>query len=156
MLTVEGDLIQLALQGEFDVIVHGANCRNIMGAGIAARIRNEFPEAFEVDSEFAKLYEPKDMLGEFSYAMVRREQASFFVVNAYTQLNIGDGLQVDYNAIDSVFSSLLDEFDNHYHTVRIGYPQIGAGLGGGDWDIISKIIDKNLNGSNHTLVLYKP
>ena len=36
---------------------------------------------------------------------------------------------------------------------RIGYPKIGAGLAGGYWNIISKIIDKELEGENHSLVL---
>jgi O-acetyl-ADP-ribose deacetylase (regulator of RNase III) len=36
---------------------------------------------------------------------------------------------------------------------RIGYPKIGAGLAGGDWNIISSIIDKELIGEDHTLVL---
>ena len=33
---------------------------------------------------------------------------------------------------------------------------IGAGLAGGDWDIIKVIIDKALEGFNHTLVEYAP
>ena len=35
-----------------------------------------------------------------------------------------------------------------------GYPLIGAGLAGGDWAIISKIIDEELKDENHTLVKY--
>ena len=34
------------------------------------------------------------------------------------------------------------------------YPLIGAGLTGGDWNIISKIIDEELIDVDHTLVLY--
>ena len=33
---------------------------------------------------------------------------------------------------------------------------IGAGLAGGDWSRISAIINKELEGEDHTLVLYKP
>jgi O-acetyl-ADP-ribose deacetylase (regulator of RNase III) len=35
---------------------------------------------------------------------------------------------------------------------RIGYPKIGAGLAKGDWNKISKIIDEELAGEEHTLV----
>jgi O-acetyl-ADP-ribose deacetylase (regulator of RNase III) len=35
---------------------------------------------------------------------------------------------------------------------RIGYPKIGAGLAGGDWSIIEEIIDRELEGEDHTLV----
>ncbi|HBG21357.1 MAG TPA: phosphatase, partial [Desulfobulbaceae bacterium] len=39
---------------------------------------------------------------------------------------------------------------------KIGYPKIGAGLGGGNWDRISAIIDEELAGEDHSLVLYTP
>lgn len=42
MKVVRGDLLQLALDGAFDVIVHGANCQCVMGAGIARTIRELF------------------------------------------------------------------------------------------------------------------
>jgi O-acetyl-ADP-ribose deacetylase (regulator of RNase III) len=38
MKTVTGDLLALALCGEFDVIVQGCNCFCQMGAGIALSI----------------------------------------------------------------------------------------------------------------------
>lgn len=38
----DGDLISLALSGEFDVIAHGCNCFCNMGAGIAVSMRNTF------------------------------------------------------------------------------------------------------------------
>ena len=49
MKTVRGDLLKLALDGHFDVIVHGCNCQCVMGAGIALSIKNAFPEAFAAD-----------------------------------------------------------------------------------------------------------
>lgn len=39
---VKGDLIKLALKGEFDVITHGCNCFCTMGAGIAVPMAKEF------------------------------------------------------------------------------------------------------------------
>jgi O-acetyl-ADP-ribose deacetylase (regulator of RNase III) len=38
MLTRTGDLLALALAGEFDAIVHGCNCHCTFGRGIAAAI----------------------------------------------------------------------------------------------------------------------
>ena len=32
----------------------------------------------------------------------------------------------------------------------------GAGLAGGDWDTISSIINEELEGEDHTLVVFKP
>jgi len=39
---IKGNLITLAKKGEFDVIVHGCNCLNVMGAGIAKQIKKTF------------------------------------------------------------------------------------------------------------------
>jgi len=41
-----------------------------------------------------------------------------------------------------------------YHDKRIGYPAIGAGLGGGDWEKISAIINRVFEGLDHTFVEY--
>ena len=41
MKEVAGDLIQLAYDGKFDVIVHGCNCECMMGGGIAKQIVEE-------------------------------------------------------------------------------------------------------------------
>jgi O-acetyl-ADP-ribose deacetylase (regulator of RNase III) len=37
-----------------------------------------------------------------------------------------------------------------------GLPMIGAGLAGGDWDIIEGIIQEELNGEDVTVVKYVP
>ncbi|RYF46165.1 MAG: phosphatase, partial [Cytophagaceae bacterium] len=42
----QGDLVQKAKVGEFDVIVHGCNCFCQMGAGIAKTIKQVFPAAY--------------------------------------------------------------------------------------------------------------
>ena len=73
------------------------------------------------------------------------------VVNAYTQYNFGKVKRqyVDYDAVRSCFKEIKTTFSGH----RIGFPLIGAGLGGGDWDVISRIIDEELEGEDFTLVV---
>ena len=66
MKTVKGDLIKLALDKRFDVIIHGCNCMCEMGAGIAKVIRSRFPEAYEADLKTEK--GSRDKLGTISYA----------------------------------------------------------------------------------------
>jgi O-acetyl-ADP-ribose deacetylase (regulator of RNase III) len=151
MKVVEGDLIKLALAGSFDVIVHGANCQCTMGAGIAKAIKLEFPEAFEADLRTLKGDPSK--LGTISSADVVRSGRSLTIVNAYTQLNYrGPKVRVDYDAIRSAMREVRKQFGER----RIGYPRIGAGLGGGDWARISSIIDEELAGVDHTLVEFRP
>jgi len=83
MKIIEGDLIRLALQGEFDVIIHGCNCFCQMGAGIAATIKTVFPEAYEADLQTPK--GDKEKLGTFSYATVLRDNNEITIINAYSQ-----------------------------------------------------------------------
>jgi O-acetyl-ADP-ribose deacetylase (regulator of RNase III) len=49
MKTINGNLIKHALEGKFDVVIHGCNCSCTMGAGIAKSIKDQFPEAYQAD-----------------------------------------------------------------------------------------------------------
>ena len=148
MKIIKGDIIKLALAGQFDVIVHGCNCFHTMGAGIAKQIRTAFPDAYEVD--LMTKYGDKSKLG--TYSMAHIYQYDLIILNAYTQYYFsGSGRKVHYSAIKSVFEAIK----NQYSGKRIGYPKIGAGLAGGDWAIISDIIEEELEGEDHTLVVYR-
>ncbi|MBW2604676.1 MAG: macro domain-containing protein [Deltaproteobacteria bacterium] len=151
MKMIEGDLIQKAKQGEFDLIVHGCNCFCTMGGGIAKGIKSEFPEVFDADRATAK--GSKEKLGTCSFAKIEREGIRLIVVNGYTQFDYrGRGVKVDYDAVRSCMKWIKENFEGK----RIGLPKIGAGLAGGDWERISQIIDEELAGENVTLVVYKP
>ena len=151
MKTVRGDLIEMTLRGDFDVLVHGCNCFHTMGAGIAKAISSRFPEALEADK--ATEYGSKSKLGDISTASVERENAKFIVVNAYTQFQWkGRGRKVNYDAVESCFQKIAELFGSK----RIGYPAIGAGLAGGDWTVLEARISNALVGCDHTLVLFEP
>jgi len=146
MKTLKGDLIQLALEGAFDVIIHGCNCFCVMGAGIAKGIKANFPEAYQADLQTQK--GDKTKLGTITFAEVATKHGSLVVVNAYTQYNYkGKGRKVDYKAVRSAF----EKIKQHFSDKRIGYPAIGAGLAGGDWNIISDIIEEVLSGRGHSV-----
>ena len=141
----------MALEEKFDVIVHGCNCFCTMGAGISKAIKSEFPEAYEADCNTEK--GSKDKLGTYSHATIQKNGNEITVINAYTQHDYkGPGMKADYEAIGSVFKKIK----LNYSGKRIGYPKIGAGLAGGDWEKISKIIDEELIGEDHTLVEFAP
>ncbi len=149
MKTVRGDLIQLALDDEFDLIVHGCNCQCAMGAGIAKAIKSTFPEAYQADCKTPK--GEREKLGTISYATVQRDEHTITLVNGYTQLHWrGSAVLADYNAIRSVMAEVKSRFSGR----RIGYPKIGAGLAKGDWDVISQIINEELDGEDHAFVEY--
>jgi hypothetical protein len=71
------------------------------------------------------------------------------IVNGYSQFGCGvDRVRTEYEHVRNVFKKVKELFTGK----RIGYPLYGAG---GDWNIISQIIDEELKDENHTLVKYK-
>ena len=161
MKHVKGDLIHLARQGEFNIIVHGCNCFHTMGGGIALQLAQTFPGPdgpAAIDRE-CTVYGDREKLGAFTLASGwSYDSEHIVVINGYTQFGFepqSDGSPpVDYDAVRNVFKALAQLCEN-LEDVRIGYPAIGAGLAGGDWDKISAIIDEELEGLDHTYVEYE-
>ena len=157
MKIVSGNLLALMVQDQFDIIVHGCNCFHTMGAGIARQLSARYPQVLEADrqtqcGDYTKL-------GSITVANTIQS----YVVNGYTQYGMASSVGecvVVYDAVGSVFEhvkKLAKAIRPHSpETVRIGYPKIGAGLAGGDWNVISKIIDQVLHGMDRTLVVYYP
>lgn len=138
--TIKGDLIDLFKKGEFKVIAHGANCFSTMGSGIAGQIRQHFPEAYESD----KLDNRGSLikLGSLSYAVTKYGK----IVNLYTQFE--PGRNFEYCALKSAINELEEwlrsksQIEGVAYPV-IGIPLIGAGIGGGNWNVIKTIFEKS-------------
>ena len=139
-----GCLIKAA-KDEVFVIAHQCNCFCAMGAGIAPLIAEEFPEAERVDDD--TIVGDKSKLGSFTH-----HYDDFYAVdifNLYGQYAPStSSVATDYTALRSSLKGMANwmlETNEVYETSRtIGLPKIGAGLGGGDWGIISKIIEEEL------------
>lgn len=137
---VQGDLIALAKDYEYDAIAHGCNCLCTMGSGIAPMIRQAFPEAWEADQLTVK--GDRDKLG--SYSVGYDEKHDLFIFNLYTQYDYFGRKQgrrdVDYNAVTSAFAA-MNGWCKELGVTHIGIPKIGAGLAGGDWETIKERIN---------------
>lgn len=145
---IDGDLVKDAEL--FDVIAHCCNCFCTMGAGIAPQIKNKFPEAYEVDCETVK--GDKGKLGTISFT----EFTTPTIVNLYGQYDYtgrrSGQMDLDYDALRSALRAMKEEFSGQL----FGLPKIGAGLAGGDWDVIEAIIEEELEGERVIVVNYVP
>jgi O-acetyl-ADP-ribose deacetylase (regulator of RNase III) len=129
----QGNLLTMAEQGQFDVVVQGCNCWNTMGRGIAREIRQRYPIVAAVDAQTMKGDYTK--LGNWT---VGRATDNFLIINAYTQYNMGTDEDVfEYTA----FQLILQKLVKLYGDKRIGLPYIGMGLAGGDKETIMTMIE---------------
>lgn len=121
------------LTSDCDVIAHGCNCYNAMTGGIARAIAHMYPGAERADSATERADESQ--LGSFTYT---RGNPSVF--NLYTQYE--PGANIDYDAVRGAFKAFYHHLKSHNMLdLKIGIPKIGAGIAGGDWGRISKIIE---------------
>lgn len=141
---VTGDL----LGANQKVIVHGCNNRGVMGSGVARQIREKWPNVYEVYHLKHKVFGLA--LGDIIPVATLDGRV---VVNAVTQDGFGsDGKRyVDYGAIQRCFETLNDKVSN-WEVDEIAMPRIGAGLGGGDWEVIEEIINRTAR--NYAPVVY--
>jgi len=146
---IKGDLITMAFDRQFDVIVHGCNCFNTMGSGIAKQIRGRCEPAWIVDQQSE--WGDYNKLGNYTHAEIiipatdSSPASSFTVINAYTQYNINvSGARRDvfeYNSFQLILQKLSFIYRMHVG-MRFGFPYIGMGLACGDKTRIINMIEE--------------
>ena len=120
---------------EVDIIVHGCNCFNIMGAGVAKQIKEQFTDAYLADKE--TLPGDRNKLGCYTIGMAGR----LVIINAYTQYHTASNHGEDVFEYNS-FQTILDKLAARFGKYRIGLPMIGMGLAGGDPGRIIPMIEE--------------
>ena len=150
---VKGNL----LDSNCDYICHQVNCRGRMASGIARQIRERFPEVYK---KYRDRYEdalrislnPDKMLGSYDDVLLRDD--SRHVINMYSQRSYGyNGKKyTSYKAFRFILECLKNDIPTE---CTIGFPKnIGCGLGGGNWKVISGMIEGIL-GDSHEVYIYE-
>ena len=133
----KGDL----LDSDCMLIAHGCNAQGVMGSGVAKAVRARYPIAYEL---YHSHFLDKGLaLGENISVGINGENK--VIVNCITQEFYGrdsSRIYINYKAIKQCMYNINFLYNLDYNCVAL--PKIGAGLGGGDWDIISKIIEEEL------------
>ncbi|WAB24977.1 Appr-1-p processing protein [Lysinibacillus phage vB_LfM_LysYB1] len=135
-----GDL----LEGDCDIIAHQANCFKTMGGGIARVIKAVYPEAYEADLNFN--FSPESRLGMASHAVTKGTNGlEKTIFNLYGQYQLGtDKRQTNYDALSSALESMMETINViSSPDSKIGVPyKMGCDLAGGDWNVVSEILDR--------------
>lgn len=146
-----GNVLLAAKPG--NIIAHGVNCQGVMGSGVVKLIREAFPDVYQAYIDYCIIgRNPEKFLGKIQFV---RSKNNVIVANCFTQLNYGrDGKRyVSYDAVDSCMEELATE--SKQMGLHINFPFIGAGLGGGNPDIIKLIMEDHFPGDNATLWMYQ-
>lgn len=125
-----------------DIIAHGCNSKGVMGAGVAKAIKEKIPEAYETYRHHHRIRGLQ--LGAVVWA---HRPSGQLVANCITQADYGNEpgrVYVDYKALRSCMSEIKQAAAAYSRAVTVAMPKIGAGLGGGDWQRIEKIIRRRL------------
>ena len=141
---VKGDLFGTDIK----CIAHGCNTAGVMGSGVAAVVKKKYPETYKTYALECKLYE---LTGETDKLLGRThvtKEGDLHIYNMYTQGDFSRAYGVDkryasYDAISECFDAVNTSIGTYLEDKRLAIPMIGAGLGGGDWDIIERIIEKS-------------
>jgi O-acetyl-ADP-ribose deacetylase (regulator of RNase III) len=151
----KGDLLSAPYNSEHcRHILHIGNNRGVMGSGVAKAIINKYPQVKEDYLKFCKYTTLENRLGKIIVSDVSDsiENPYSICTNIYTIIG-QDGFGYDgkkYINYQSTKEGLTKAFNKiillsltspGLLVAEVAMPKIGAGLGGGDWGIISKIIE---------------
>lgn len=132
------------------IILHQTNCQGKMGTGIALAIRNRWPVVYRDYLSYCWGKVPRDMLGTFQLVQV---DENLYVGNVFGQLSYGcNRRHTDYEAVQNALIEMRVAIHPELDHLPIYYPKMGCKNAGGDWTIVSKIIDECLDGLSHQLL----
>lgn len=134
---IQGDLFAT----EHQYILHGCNSKGVMGSGVARIVRDRYPLAYERYTVWCS----KGFRLGTSLLVACGDKT---IINAVTQQNYGKVAEqtgpnpvryVSYDAVADIFAELEQLIPN----TTIAMPLIGCALGGGNWSVVSAIIESS-------------
>lgn len=140
------NLLDLFSSNKLDGIVHQTNTHKVMGAGLARSIGGLFPEAL------IALQNSNGDLGEVS----RAQTDHGIIFNITAQHLHGVGRKTNYEAFYLAMKDVEFFCFQKKQKFRLGIPGgIGCGLGGGDWQIISAMLNSIFEKSDVNAIICK-
>jgi O-acetyl-ADP-ribose deacetylase (regulator of RNase III) len=118
------------------VVVQGCNAQGAMNSGVAKLIRERCPKVFD---EYSRVHKSEGLaMGQVIWV---EESTRRVYANAITQQFYGREPNHRYASYDAI-ALAFEEINHIMGEMRVAMPLIGAGLAQGDWQIISRIIER--------------
>lgn len=141
---VNGDLFDT----DAKYICHQVNCRGKMGSGVAKQVRERYPNVYASYQEMCESF-GSALMGKAQFV----KSGNKTIINLFAQNEYGyDGQKyTDYLALINGFQMISANIPDD-ETIAMPY-KIGCGLGGGDWDMVFRIINSSF--PDHHIMLYR-
>lgn len=147
---IKGDIFQ----SDADVILHQVNCMGVMGSGVAKQVREKYPWVF---GEYKRICDEAKKLPKGTESLLGVAQFVFIdetkqIGNLFAQNHFGsDKCYSDYDAL----KRCLLYVDKKFKGKKVAIPYLmSCYRGGGNWDIVYKLIEETLTNCEVTLYEY--
>ena len=133
-------------RSKVQTLVNPVNCVGVMGAGLALRMKQEFPDMFDSYKKVCtqKLLEPGKL-------HLYKDQGRW-ILNFPTKKHYRDPSTMEYIELG------LDKFVETYKEkgiTSIAFPKIGSGLGGLDWLKVKELMISKLSDLDILVEIYE-
>ena len=128
--------------GKNSIVCHQTNCRGVMGSGLAKQIRAKYQSVYLKYWSLCNMSKPTDLLGT---VQIVETNDGIRIANCFGQDGYGRyKIYTSYEALESCFKYIkhyAEKSENNVNVIAFPYG-IGCGLAGGDWNIVSAMIEK--------------
>lgn len=135
---IDGNLLGV----QSGIIIHQVNCRGVTG-GLAGALRRRWPDHFKTYQAVCEENHPRELLGLLVESAV--EDSPLTIFHVFGQFNPGP--TTDLKAVDNALA--VASRIHGFRPTHAPY-KMGCGLGGGNWEEYSAIIERHLS---HCVIL---
>lgn len=139
MKTINGDLLKI----ESGTLIHQVNCIGCTG-GLAGALRRKWPDAFKRYDALCREAEAENtrpLLGCFNYTKVGIRNPNLAIVHIFGQVYPGPNTSL--GAVRAALKDFSEWRAEGKDTGPIYAPyKMGCGLGGGNWDEYSALLEE--------------
>ena len=135
------------------IVVHQVNCQGIIESSFAKYVRETYPDCYKAYKIRCSLYRNHNLSRELLGTVQVYHKGIVTVINMFSQYEAGCNGQTDYKAMDTA----LKKIRLMYPSEEIIAPyKIGCKYAGGDWDVVSKLLEKHNIKVSKNIVFQSP
>lgn len=136
----------------YGIIGHQVNCLGVMGSGVAASIKKAYPPVFNSYAKMCGLIPERrryQLLGQVQFVTASEiEGKPLIFANIFSQLDTScSSRQTEYGSLHRGLKTIEEKTRGLRLPIHFPY-LIGCGAGGGDWNIVSEMIESVFENSD--------